>query len=80
MNIQARKLSLIEEFLRINDEQIIVKLESFLKYEKARVLENELKPMSVNEFYELIDKSLDDSKNGRIISTNDLKEKIKTWE
>ena len=33
MNIQARKLGLIEEFL-IDDETLLIKLESFIKQEK----------------------------------------------
>jgi len=34
MNIQARKLNLIEEFLRLSDESVIEKLESLIKFEK----------------------------------------------
>ncbi len=35
MNIQARKLELIEQFLPVNDEGLIVKIESFLKNERV---------------------------------------------
>jgi len=34
MNIRARKLVFVEEFLRINDENLIIRIESFLKQEK----------------------------------------------
>ena len=79
MNIQARKLVLIEEFLRISDESLITKLESFIKHEKKVTHERNLKPMSVSEFHEMIDQAKRDSDAGRIISHQDLKKKVKTW-
>ena len=79
MNIQARKLVLIEEFIRISDETLITKLESFLKKEKKIIHERELKPMSVNEFHEMIDQAKQDSEDGRVISQQELKKKVKTW-
>jgi hypothetical protein len=79
MNIQARKLELIEEFLRISDESIIEKLESLIKIEKNRHHERELKPLSINEFNEMIDQAKLDKENGRVISHHDLKGKVKTW-
>jgi len=79
MNIQARKLVLIEEFLRISDESVITKLESLIKQEKKISHERNLKPMSLNEFHEMIDEAKRDSDAGRVISHEDLKKKIKTW-
>jgi len=79
MNIQARKLVLIEEFLRISDESLITKLESFIRQEKKISHERNLKPMSMNEFHEMIDQAKRDSDVGRVISHQDLKKKVKTW-
>jgi hypothetical protein len=79
MNIQARKLILIEEFIRISDESLITKLESFIKQEKKDSHEKSLKPMSLNEFHEMIDQAKRDSDAGRVISHQDLKKKVKTW-
>ena len=79
MNIQARKLILIEEFLRISDESLIARLESFIKQEKKDIHERSLKPMSLNEFHEMIDQAKLDSDAGRVISHQDLKKKVKTW-
>lgn len=50
MDIQARKISLIQEFLRINSEELINKLDKFLYREKKKIYEKELKPMSF-DFY-----------------------------
>jgi len=79
MNIQARKLVLIEEFLRISDENFITKIESFIKQEKKMSHELNLKPMSLNEFHEMIDQAKQDSDEGRVISHQELKKKVKTW-
>lgn len=79
MNIQVRKLNLIEEFLRISDERIIEKLESFIKIEKEKQYDRELKPMSLEEFHEMIDQAKQDKANGRIISHDELKKRVKSW-
>jgi hypothetical protein len=79
MNIQARKLELIEEFLRISDENLITKLESFIRHEKKISLESKLKPMTINEFHEMIDQAKKDSDEGRVISHQELRNKVKTW-
>jgi hypothetical protein len=79
MNIQSRKLVLIEEFLRISDENLISRLESFIKQEKKKLHKKEVNPMSLNEFHEMIDHAKQDSDSGRVISHQELKKKIKTW-
>jgi hypothetical protein len=79
MNIQARKLVLIEEFLKISDESLIIKLESFLRNEKKITRERNLKPMSLNEFHEMIDQAKRDSDAGNVVSHQNLKKKVKTW-
>jgi hypothetical protein len=79
MNIQARKLVLIEEFLRISDEDFITKLESFIKLEKKISHERNLNPMSLNEFHEMINQAKRDSDSGRVISHEELRKKVKTW-
>ena len=79
MNIQSRKLVLIEEFLRISDETLITKLELFIRQEKKISHERNLKPMSINEFLEMIDQAKQDSEAGRVISHEELKKKVKTW-
>ena len=79
MNIQARKLVLIEEFLRISDESLIEKLESLIRQEKKASHEKSLKPMSMNEFHEMIDQAKQDSDAGRVITNQELKKKAKSW-
>lgn len=79
MNIEARKLVLIEEFLRIQDENLINKLESFIRKEKKISHERDLSPIPLNEFHEMIDQAMRESESGWVISHQELKKKVKTW-
>ncbi len=79
MSIQTRKLVLIEEFLRISDESLIAKIESFIKNEKKISHENNLKPMSLDDFHNMIEQSNQDSEAGRVISHEELRKKVRKW-
>ncbi len=77
MDLQARKISFVQEFLRLKNEEIISGLESMLKKRKSEIYENELKPMSLENFNKEIDQALKDSENDRVIKATDLKSKFK---
>ena len=47
MNLEARKISFVQEFLKLQNEEIIDGLEKFLRKQKAELLESNLKPMSL---------------------------------
>jgi len=80
MNLEARKIEFVKEFLKIQSEEVISKLEKILmKENKSYIEENEFKPMTVEEFNGRIDKSLEDSKNDNVIKASDLKAKIDKW-
>ena len=76
MDIQLKKLHFIKEFLRLNNEQVIDKLESLLKSEKKRIYSQEQKPMDLDDLNKMIDNAENDSKEGRIIDANDLKRDV----
>jgi len=79
MDLQTRKLSFIQEFIRIQNEDIIIGLEKMLKKQKAEFYEKSLEPMSMEQFNTDIDQSLADSANDRVTNARDLKEEIKKW-
>ncbi len=79
MNIETRKLSFIQEFLRLQNEEIVIGLETLLHKHKAELLEREMKPMSLEKFNLEIDQSLDDAENGRITSAKALNSKFQKW-
>jgi len=80
MNLEARKISLVQEFLRIDNEKIISALENLLHKSKSENFDQNLKPMSFDQFNSEIDKAIDDEKNERLINVNDLKNKIQKWD
>jgi hypothetical protein len=79
MDIQTRKLNLIQEVLRVQNEKLIEKLEKTLEDGKKNDYETSLKPMSIKEYNEGVDKSLDDVKHERVVDTNQLKDICKEW-
>ncbi|MGB5942335.1 MAG: hypothetical protein WBG71_05590 [Leeuwenhoekiella sp.] len=79
MDLESRKLSFIQKFIDVQDEDIVTGLEDLLKRQKAKFYEDNLKPMSIEQLNSNIDHSLEDSLKGRVISAIDLKEKVKGW-
>ena len=79
MDLEARKISFVQEFLRLQNEDIISGLEKMLHKTKAELIKKGLEPMSIKDYNEEINKALEDSKNNRIIKASDLKEKINKW-
>ena len=79
VDIQTRKLNLIQELLKVQSEKLIEKLESIVEEEKKLKYEANLKPMSLEEFNGAVDNSLDDAKHERIIGTDELKSISKEW-
>ena len=62
MDIQTRKLEFIQEFLKIQSEEIISRLERILKN-----IDDDFSPLTIEEFNSRIDQSLEDSKNDKVI-------------
>jgi hypothetical protein len=79
MDLERRKITFVQEFLRLQNEEIIGGLENLLRKKKIELLEKKLSPMSIEQFNHEIDQSLSDSENERIVSATDLKEKVKKW-
>ncbi len=79
MDIVARKLNFVQEFLRISDEDLVEKLEKLLRTERKKMVDKEIKPMTMNEFNQMIEKAEDDVKNGRVIEVRELLKKVEKW-
>jgi hypothetical protein len=80
MDLQQRKIHFVQEFLRLNNEAIINKLEDILKLEKIKNYSAAAVPYTMDEFIQMIDKAEDDSKNNRVKSVHELKEDSKSWD
>jgi hypothetical protein len=79
MDIQTRKINFVQEFLRLRNIKLIEKLEKILLEDKAKDYEANLKPLSIDNFNKMIDKSIEDAKQGNVINARDLKESVKKW-
>jgi hypothetical protein len=69
MNLQARKLSLIEWLASVDDEQVIDKIEHL---QKRKTSKGELKPLSLKSYHKMIDESEQDISQGRVYAHEDV--------
>jgi hypothetical protein len=79
MDLQTRKINLIQEFLRLANENIVEKLEKMLHQEKIKIIEQEITPMSLAQYEQRIERAIDDLKNNRVTTAKTLKKQISTW-
>tara|TARA_R110000868_G_C10605984_1_gene740956 strand:+ start:107 stop:349 length:243 start_codon:yes stop_codon:yes gene_type:complete len=79
MDLQTRKLEFIKDFLKLTSEEAVITLEKILKKQKQSDFESDLAPMPLEELNSRIDQSLEDSKNGRLTNTTELKSEIDQW-
>ena len=79
MDLEARKITFVQEFLRLQNEEIVSGLEKLLRKRKTELIENNFVPMSMEQYNSEIDQAMEDSKNGRMIKATDLKAKIQKW-
>jgi hypothetical protein len=78
MNIEAKKLSLIEWIATLNDERILSQIDFFRKKTTTPTF-NPSKKMTYEELVSELKLAEEDFKNGRTISIAELKKEIKKW-
>jgi len=74
MDLQTRKIEFIQEFLKLQSEEVISQFEKLLK--KKTSSEQNFKAMSVEDLNSRIDQSEADFKNGKYKSTSQLQSKF----
>jgi len=78
MDLQTRKIEFIQEFLKLQSEEAISRLEKLLKKEKKET-EKSTQPITVEQLNRRIDKSMEDSKKGKLTESNNLLREIEKW-
>ena len=72
MDLQSRKIEFVQEFLKVQSEEVILRLEKFLrkvnKVSDVRIFE----PMTQDELNSRIDQSETDFRNNRFKSSSEL--------
>lgn len=79
MDLPTRKISFVQEFLKIQSEEVVIRLEEALKREKNSISEKVLRPMAMEQFNKRVDQSLLDSENGKLTENTDLTTEIRGW-
>ena len=79
MNLEHRKLNFIESFIHINDVDVIEKLEKIIKIDFNKNKTEEMKPMSLESFYEMIDLSLAQAESGDVYTSQEIDDLIESW-
>lgn len=78
MDIQTRKIAFIQEFLQLQNEDLLARLEQLLHSETTKK-KTGFQPMSAAQLNERIDKSLADATQNRLTHTDDLTKEMKQW-
>ncbi|SFN50893.1 hypothetical protein SAMN04487989_101900 [Bizionia echini] len=72
MNLEARKIEFVQEFLKLQNEEAVSRLEKILRKEKNASNERIFEPMTQEELNKRIDKSESDFRNNRFKSSSEL--------
>jgi len=76
MDLQTRKISFVQEFLKLQNEEVISLFEKLLRKERKKISAKKLEPMTLEEFNKRIDLSLEDSEKGRLTESGKLLSEI----
>ncbi len=77
MDLQSRKIEFVQEFLKLQSEEAVSRLEKLLKKEKKNVVGKDFKPMTKEQLNHRIDQSEEDFKNKHFKKTSELLSKYK---
>ena len=72
MNIEARKIEFIQEFLKLQSDEAITRLEKLLRKERVESDDQVFEPMTQYELEERIDESEADFKAGRFKTSDEI--------
>lgn len=72
MDLQTRKIEFVQEFLKLQSEEAVSRLEKLLKKEKKSNIGKDFKPMTKEKLNERIAQSESDFKNNRFKRTSEL--------
>lgn len=76
MNLEARKIEFIQEFLKLQSEEAVSRLEKILRKEKNASDEQIIEPMTQSELNKRIDQSESDFGNSKFKTSSELLEKF----
>ena len=72
MDVSARKLTLIEWLIQLQDEKVISSIESLFKKSRQTLGNQEQMPMTADELQEKLDRSEQAIREGRVQSSSEI--------
>ena len=75
MSTLELKLSLIEQLTQIDDEQLLHKIKNLISQHTGKKAERLPAQITVDELKEVLKKSQEDFRNGRYMTTEDLRKR-----
>ena len=72
MNLEARKIEFVQEFLKLQSEEVVSRLEKILRKEKRATEDRIFEPMTQDELNKRIDQSESDFRNNRFKDSSEL--------
>lgn len=80
MDIQIKKIELIEWIAQISDNNIISKMDKIRRtYLSITNTKENIKPMSLEEFYASIERAEEDLKSGRTYTQEEVEKESEKW-
>lgn len=77
MNLEARKIEFVQEFLKLQSEESVSRLEKILRKEKIASEERKFEPMTQEDLNTRIDQSESDFRNNKFKNSSELLAKYK---
>lgn len=77
MDLEARKIEFVQEFLKLQSEEAISRLEEILRKERKFIEERKFEPMTQDQLNKRIEQSESDFQNNRFKSSSELLAKYK---
>lgn len=78
MNIQNKKLELIEWIAQMSDTNIISKMDK-MRRTYLTIYKEDIEPLSLDEFYASIDRAEEDIRSGMLYSQQEAENESKNW-
>ena len=79
MDLQARKLNLIEYLINLKDEKLFDKIEAIANRNALKTGQYVQDPFNQKEMIARAMKANEDYEEGRVLTTDELEEEMKNW-
>lgn len=80
MDLEIRKIAFIQDFLRVNNEKVIDRLEKLLSSEKKKLYKKDLSPYTIEDVEQMVMESEQHLKAKKFKSSSLLEREVSSWD